>query len=45
MTRATLEEALLQLTGHDFHGWIERYVYGLESPHLPGYITQEMASR
>ena len=45
LTRATLEEALLQLTGHDFHGWIERYVYGLESPHLPGYITQEMASR
>ena len=45
LTRQTLEAALLDLTGHDFHEWFDRYVYGLESPHLPGYITQQMALR
>ncbi len=45
LTRESLEKALMQLTGHDFHDWMSRYVYGLESPLLPEYITREMAQR
>jgi len=45
LTRQTLETTLLELTGFDFHDWLQSYVYSTQTPRLPSYITREMAMR
>jgi predicted metalloprotease with PDZ domain len=45
LTRETLQEELKKLTGEDFSGWLDRFVYGTEAPLLADYITREMAMR
>jgi predicted metalloprotease with PDZ domain len=45
LTRQTLETNLRELTGFDFHDWLQSYVYSTKTPRLPSYITREMAMR
>jgi predicted metalloprotease with PDZ domain len=43
LTRETLEAALLDLTGHDFGPWLERYAYGTEPPPWTGLPPKHAA--